>query len=554
MQENKPASQEIKELKEQLLSVEQRLARIEKSLEHLKGGQIQFAAPEHEKPAQNFEINFPGKPKGSIEFNIGEYGMAWLGNIVLLIGIVFFVQLIHNNGNPLISVLLGYASVAGFYAVAFYSRKFYPYLSNLFRYSGHLLLFYITLRLHFAEHPVIQKLAFGLLALIIVLSALFYLSLQKQSPLLTGIVLLMSLTVGIMSNSTHFLLGITAITAVASVVLYYRFGWIKFVIFYILFVYLVQLIWLLNNPFVTGQAYFRDSHEYYFIYLIFTGFVFSLPAILPRKSKISDDVLIFTLIWNGLGFTALLIITVFTYLISNYAFVFGLISFFSLFYSIIIHSKSSLKIAASLYAIYGFMAMSVSIYGIFLIPKSYMLFALQSFIVVSMALWFRSRFIVVANTFLFLVLLIFYIAGPVHYNSTNFTFLLVAFITARVINWKKNRLNLKTEMLRNLYLIAGLAMTLIAFHYAVPESFTTVSWIFAAVLFFLLGYLLKNIKYRWLAISTLVASAVHLVFVDMSNMEMAARILVFLFLAIISITVSILYTRHLVKKKEDVEN
>ena len=135
-------------------------------------------------------------------------------------------------------------------------------------------------------------------------------------------------------------------------------------------------------------------------------------------------------------------------------------------------------------------------------------------------------------------------------SYTNFAFMLVAFITARVMNWKKERLNLKTDFIRNLYLIAGFIMTLISFHHVMPKPYITVSWIAAAILFFVFGYLIKNIKYRWLAIATLIASAINLVFVDMKNMDISFRILIFLVMAVISIAVSIVYTKFVLAGKE----
>ena len=119
-----------------------------------------------------------------------------------------------------------------------------------------------------------------------------------------------------------------------------------------------------------------------------------------------------------------------------------------------------------------------------------------------------------------------------------------------VMNWKKERLKLKSEFIRNLYLIAGFIMTLIAFYNVMPKSLITVSWISVAVLFFILGYLFKNIKYRWLAIATMLTSAINLLVVDMSHMNIGARVLIFLLLAVISISISIIYTKKFVKKKE----
>ena len=93
-------------------------------------------------------------------------------------------------------------------------------------------------------------------------------------------------------------------------------------------------------------------------------------------------------------------------------------------------------------------------------------------------------------------------------------------------------------------------MTLISLHHAMPKPYITVSWIAAAILFFFIGYLIKNIKYRWLAIATLIASAINLVFVDMKNMDISFRILVFLIMAVISIAVSIIYTKFVLVRKD----
>ena len=154
------------------------------------------------------------------------------------------------------------------------------------------------------------------------------------------------------------------------------------------------------------------------------------------------------------------------------------------------------------------------------------------------------------NTILFLVLLIFYIKSKSNIDLTNFAYMLVAFISARIINWKKERLNIKTEFVRDIYLVSGFIMTLVAFYHVSPASYITASWICAAILFFLMSILIKNIKYRWLAIATMLASAIRLILIDMSSLNIGYRVMVFLALAIISITVSILYTKYLIRKKE----
>ena len=551
MQTEKSDSQELKTIREELHQLNTRITRLEALFDKQKGTKSQIPAIDSEQPDDDFELNFSSKSDDSIEFRVGEYGMAWLGNIVLLFGISFLVQYLQNSGYKVFSALIGFILVGGIYAGAYYTRQSLSYLSKLFAYTGHLLLFYMMLRLHFfQDDPLIPNNLAGHFALVLVPGVLLYLSYGRKSQLLAGIALLMLLFSGIISNSVPFASGITTLVALLSVILFYRLGWLKIVFIFIFLIYLGHLNWFLNSPFLGNKLEFIKSPGIGYFHLFATGFIISILALLPKKEDVSDDFIITSVVWNGLLFTLVLALTVVTYLSHNYVPVFAVLAIVCLIYSVILQSRSYLKITASMYALYGFLALSVAFYGILLFPKVYMLLALQSLLVVSMALWFRSRFIVVMNTFLFLILMIFYLSSQANHNPTSFSFMLVAFITARIINLKKERLNIKTEYIRNLYLVIGFVMTLVAFYHAVPESYITVSWITAAILFFILGRLINNIKYRWLAIGIIVVSFVKLIFFDMSDIDIGFRVLVFLFVAIISIAVSVLYTKYLIKKKE----
>jgi hypothetical protein len=379
---------------------------------------------------------------------------------------------------------------------------------------------------------------------------LLYIAFRAKSQLMTGIVLFMMIITGSISGFTSVSAGITAATALITIMLYYRFGWIKLAFVFIFLIYLAHLNWLLNSPFMGNRLEFIQTPGIGYLYFIATGFIFSILALIPKKEHVSNDFIITSLIWNGLGFTGIMALIIVTYFESNYVPIFGTITLFCLIYSFILQSRSMLKITASMYALYGFLALSVAIYGIFGLQKAYLLYSVQSLLVVSMALWFRSKFIVVMNTILFLIFMIVYLIDPVNYNLTNFSFMLVAFVSARVINWKKERLNIKTEILRDFYLILGLIMTLITFYHFSPAAYITASWIFAAIILFVLSLLMKNKKYRWLDIATMVVSGIRLATVDMSSIDIGYRVLVFMALAVISITISILYTRHFVKKKD----
>jgi hypothetical protein len=552
MQNEKSDFTELEILRKELHTLNERLARVEVSLEKMQNEGFQPGKKQIINPEEDFEVNLPFQSKDSFEFSVGEYGMAWIGNIILLFGIIFLIGYLQNTGNPILSIAVGFIAVAGLYVSSFYTLSSYSLLSKLFAYNGHLLLFYIALRLHyFQENPLVKSEPIGFSLIIIVTLILLYQSIRKHSQLMAGLVLLMMVAAGIISKSVLVTsIMATAVSAIA-IVFYYRFGWLKLAFTFIFIIYLSHLNWLLNNPVMGNNPEFIPSPGMGYFYFIATGFIFSMIALIPKKEQISEEFIIASVIWNGLGFTFILALIIFAYFLNNYVPLFVSITLFCLLYSIILKLRSSVKITASMYVLYGFLALSVAIFGIAGLPKSYMFFAFQSLMVVAIALWFQSRFMVVMNTFLFLFFMIIYLKEPVWTNGTNFTFMLVALISARVINWKKERLKIKTEFVRNLYLVSGFVMTLVAFYHAFPATYITASWIIAAILFFLLSVVIKNIKYRWLAIAAMVASAIRLVFVDMSNINIGYRVLVFLSLAVISISLSVVYTKYFIRKRKD---
>jgi uncharacterized membrane protein len=67
--------------------------------------------------------------------------------------------------------------------------------------------------------------------------------------------------------------------------------------------------------------------------------------------------------------------------------------------------------------------------------------------------------------------------------------------------------------------------------------------------YFLLSFLLRNIKYRWMAIATLLVTVVYLFLVDLANLSIGYRVIAFLFLAAILISASLFYTKRVKKRK-----
>jgi hypothetical protein len=374
-----------------------------------------------------------------------------------------------------------------------------------------------------------------------------YFSVRTESQSFAALAVLFGITTAILGDSTVLTLPIVTFTAAGTVYLYHRFNWEPLLIVTIFLSYIVFLLWLFGNPIMGHPLQMITSHHNGVIFLLALGICFSIISLFRKKDSLSDDFLISVTIINGILFTILFLFVVLGYYSSGYVTIFSLITVFSLIYSIILHSKSDWNFASAFYALYGFMAMSIALYGIFGLPRVYLLLSAQGLLVVSMALWFRNRLIIVMNSLLFLAILIIYLISSKSIGSVNFCFALIALISARIINWKSSRLHIKTDLIRNLYMIEGFFMMLLALLHAVPRQFVTFSWTMAALLYFITSILLKNIKYRYMALGTMICSAIYLFIVDLARIEIIYRVLALLFLAAISIGISIYYTNHVKK-------
>jgi len=534
----------LKKITEKLDKVEQRVKRLEFFVDsgEFETEQLQ-TAPEAPVSVKN----------ESVESRVGEYGLAWLGTIVLFLSISSLMAYLYNNGYIVFSSILGYSlSVFVFVAVK-YLRRTAPYLVLLLTLIGHILIYYTTLRLHyFSAQPLVSSMFITLILLAGALGAQLYFSVHKKSELLAGLTILLFLTTAIISNSSHIYLSIISLTAAIALYLFVAHTWWRLLLFTIILVYSSHLIWLFNNPIMGNPFQPMTAHQYNHIYLALYGVLFSLPLLVPRKERFSRAIFPAIFLLNGFVFFVLCAFVILMFFQEQYSEISLAISVFCISFSILLKKKTDLHFAPSFYACFGFMALSLALKSLAGLPDVYPLLMLQSLLVVSMALWFRSRIIVVVNSFLFLFILLAYLLSSPSANFTNFTIVFTALATARIMNWQKERLTLQTEMMRNINLVSAFFMLLFSLHHAAPSQHVTLAWAGAASLYFIMSIWLKNEKYRWMAILTLVAACIYLFTKGLAIMGVGYSIVVFLAIAIISISASLFYTNQ--KKKLNTGN
>ena len=542
---------EMEGIRNHLRSIEMRLKRMEEALALTDQDKAFIAEDkiwsEYSKPVATESDE---EEKG-LESLFGRYGLASLGNIVLFFGITFLAQYLMNSGQSLISAILGYSSAAGIFFLAKYLKKSNVPLAFMFKITGQVLLFYITVRLHFfSEVPLIGQKSIEVALLFAVTGYQIYWAVRNQSQTLSVISLIFVLTTALVTDSTHLTLSIVTIGAAVSVYYYYRFRWQPLVILTILMTYSVFFMWLFGNPIMGHPMVMISDHHYGIIYLFLLGALYSSLMLFRRSESNADGFFAGVTFTNGLFFTFLLALSVLRFFSNNYVALFLVITVCCLLYSALLHSKSDWNFASAFYALYGFMAMSISLYGLYGFPKVYLLLSVQSLVVVSMALWFKNRLIVIMNSLLFLFIMLVYLLSSKSTDSVNFSFALIAIISARVINWQSSRLKIETHIMRNLYLIEGFIMILLALYHAVPKQFITLSWIMAALVYFVFSIVLKNVKYRYMALGTMIFAALYLFMVDLASIEIIYRVMALLFLSAISIGISMYYTSR-IKNKEN---
>ena len=522
---------------EVLRQLEARLARVET---HLGLPPLEAAVP---SVATAF-TPAPVEERGGIEQRIGEFGLAWVGSIVLFLGLVFLMTYLFILGHPLSASGLGYLAAGGMFLLARYWRATIPHISRLTLNSGFLLLFYTTMRLHFfSSSPLLGNAYIALALLLLVVALELWVAWRTQAQTLAGLALLSGMLAALLIDRTHVGLPLLVALCGLAVWLTLRRQWPRLLLTSIIAVYAAHLLWLLSNPLLGHPLQGVAQHQNNLVYLFLYAALFAVATLLQPGDVTTDVAALGALLLNCLGFNVLTLLVVLTHFQQRYATVYLCVAALFLLLSITQWLRTHQQFVPAVYACFGFMALSVAIYNYTDSPAAFFWLSLQSLLVVSLALWFRSKLLVVINALIFSGILLVYLVTAPASNLVNFTFLLVAHATARILNWQQERLTLRTDALRLVYLGFAFFLVLYALYQAVPSQYVTLSWTAASVTYFALSHLLHNVRYRWMAMGVLLVAVPYLFLIDLARLALEYRIVAFLFLGVMVLGISLFYTR-----------
>lgn len=537
-----------KEMTERLNSFEERISRMETLLSQgARASQYAGSMAHPDAGAKEEEFTNPLS-----ESKVFEHGLAWIGSAVLLLGMIFTMSFINNSFGGVAAFALGIASTILTFILSKFLSKTLSYMAFMFTISAHLLLFYTLMRLHFfTENPVFASKWPVVFIVLASVAFLFYRADLAKSQLMGFIAYLLLIMTAIFADQTQVTLSLFVLATCAVIFLLYKNRWDTMLILSILVVYSGHILWLIGNPLMGHPMIAVTNPQNNLIFLILYGIIYSMAPFLKQMGKIVPEVSNSAVILNSLAFSVLLILNVLTFYSKSYIWIFLAISILCLGYAIILNYRITSRFDSFFYVNFGFMALSISVYGYSDLPGSFIFLAWQSLVVLAIAIWFRSNLIVLMNTMLYIVILLAYLITSPSIDTYNFSFTFIAIASARILNWQQNRLDLKTDSIRNFYLVITFFIMLYTLYNAVSKDYVTISWGLAAVAYMIMSVILKNVKYRWLAFLTLVAAVVNLFMFDISKMGVGYRIIAFIFVGLTILGVSFYYTRKIKSNKPE---
>ncbi len=526
-------------------------ARITKIENHL---QISAHSELHEgsedsTPAEIEQLSSEEK-EDRLELRIGQFWFAKVGIVVFFIGIAFLISFPFENIPVIGDIFFGYLLSVSVFFLSRYWKETYTNLSGYLLGGGMFLFYFTTLRLKFFGPAAAEQIITNsyIEAILLTVSAAVNLiaAVNRRSKYLVLLALTFGYVTAVLSEYPYAVFILLTLMSLSAVYLRLKYNWYPFIFFGIFFTYLAHLLWFINNPVLGNSIQPVPEPQFNLLFLLLYCVIFSFDNRLRKDHQKENSTVIYSTFLNGTGCYGLFLLITFA-AEHKAAPVYNLLAsivFISLAISFWIKERS--RYSTFIYAMLGYFALSVAIIYQFNSPSFFFLLCWQSVLVISTAVWFRSKFIILANFIIYIIIFIAYLLLEGKISSISLSFGIAALISARILNWKKDKLKLKTEMMRSAYLITALAIIPYALYHAMPRSFISVSWICVAVIYYILSIILKNRKYRWMALLTLLLTVGYVFIIGITNEDPTYKIISFLALGFVMLIISILYSK---KKK-----
>ena len=536
--ETSPNNSTGNEILQHLKSIESRISKIESYLD------LHPSQPEEDQQAETIVLKKKSETDEELEYRIGQYWFAKLGIFVFLLGWLIANTLQFENLNQLIPVLVGFITGMAAIASSIFIRNRFPHLSGWMLGSGFVILYIAALRTHFFSlSPLIADIIAVLVILYIISFVIIFTGIKLRSPYLTSLGISAALLTGIIGDYSYLIFLTIALVSILSSNLKIKLNWDGLLNFIIITAYFVHLLWFINNPLLGNALEIQTDVPLNLLFILIYQIIFSLAFLYDNKTEENLIPSLSVLAITSIGYGLFLLITILStpplgqvyHLLASAIYLVFAVLFFKI--------KQS-RVSTFFYAMTGYGALSIAIVLQFDKPDFFMWLCWQSFLVVSTAVWFRSKFIIVANFIIFLLIFIVFLFFSATTSWISLSFGIVALFSARILNWKKDQLELKTEQMRNAYLLTAFFIIPYSLYNMMPSGYVAFSWIVVAILYYVFSIILKNTKYRYMSLATFMLTVLYVFVLGITSEETIFKILSFLVLGAALVIISVVYTRN----------
>lgn len=540
-------------LAETLRLIEQRLARLEQHLQLPPLAEVRPAA-ESPAPLTGPALPAPGAaepPEEELEFVVGQNWFASVGVLALTCGVGFALSLPLTGLPPAAPSLLGYALAVGLLLIARLWQKSFELVAGYFRGAGMALLYFSTLRLFFfgATHGLEIESTGGRALLVMVVGANLAVALRQRSPWLLGLALLTGLITAVAVGAPYFVFASISLLAGLAAVAAVRHGWPDLLLFAIPAGYFTHLLWAINRPWSGRPMRIQPEPALAIFCLLLYAVIFAAGSLWRRDRSKEDLPTVLAVLLNcGAGY-GLFLLTTFGTAPALFTPAHLAAAVMYLGFAVAFWRKEASRFSTFFYAMTGYLALSVAIVRAFPSPEVFIWLSGQSLVVVATALWFRSRLIVVANFFIYVSIVLAYMVVAQVETGISVGFGVVALLTARILRWKMERLELKTELMRNAYLASAFVVFPYALYHLVPRAYVSLAWVGVAVAYYLMNLVVRSPKYRWMGHLTLLLTVLYVIVVGLTQLAPTYRIISFLVLGTVLLVVSLLFTQARARRR-----
>jgi hypothetical protein len=536
-----PLSEENRALHERLALLEARIARLEAL------AQPPVAPAASRKPDIPAVQTADERSGADFELEVGQNWFARVGILALAAGGAFLLA------QPFPNLPAGIPSVAGFVfaalllAVAHWGQRSFELVASQVRGAAMALLVFAALRLfYFGAHPALGLETLAGRAVLAGIAALnFAIAIRHGSPRLFVLALLGAATLAVATGTARVVLPATAMLAALVTWVCIRHRWPAVTWAGIVATTGMYVTWALDFPARGGAWHVATGPLVAPEFLLLNAVLLAFGA-LARSGAADDDEVSSGAIalFNGAATYAVFLLHTAKAFAPQFALLHTVAFVVFLGLAVLFWTQQRSRASTFFYAMTGYLALSFAIIKIAAVPDVFVWLALQCVLVIATAIWFRSRFIIVANFLIYVAIVLAYMAFQQRETGISIGFGVVALVSARVLNWQKHRLELKTELMRNAYLASAFAIFPYALAHLVAAKYIALAWVGLALAYYALNVLFQNQKYRWMGHGTLLLTTVYVATVGSRQFEPVYRVLSFLALGSALLIVSLTLTRR----------